>query len=236
VSLSAHCYPQSANWLAALVAPLRGDRSIVASYGRQWADPASNPFEALDNHSLFPATEGLPQVVAFSNANSAIRRQYLLEHPFSPAIGILEDHLFWRELGDHAQVAYVPAALVHHEHTHFSWRYYWRRWLREGHAWYFLSRHRCLSSPFVHEPILTCSNFFYVYPRLAGSFAKRKHMRAALLAVPFFWMRDLVILAGFIRARRSRQALALQDELSHPKPQAGVLPNSRPDADVGLQA
>jgi hypothetical protein len=44
VSLSAHCFPQHTGWLAALVAPLRTDQTVVATYGRQVIDPASDAF------------------------------------------------------------------------------------------------------------------------------------------------------------------------------------------------
>ncbi|MFQ3684556.1 glycosyltransferase, partial [Roseiflexus sp.] len=167
VSLSAHCFPQHAGWLSALVAPLRNDRTVVAAYGRQVIDPQSGAFEAHGNAELFPANTRQPKVVAFSNANSAIRRDYLLIHPFNPAIKILEDHLFYLEIAGDFDVVYVPEAVVLHEHNRFSWRYYLRRWILEGWSFYFLVRHRGLQSPYVPERLVSLRRLLLTYPRMA---------------------------------------------------------------------
>jgi glycosyltransferase involved in cell wall biosynthesis len=204
VNLSAHCFPQHAHWLAELVQPLREDAQIVASYGRQSADPLSSPFEALGNDTVFPPAGRQPVVMAFSNANGAVRREYLLHHPFNAVIGILEDHLFLLELGPNPPVAYAPQALVLHEHERFSLRYYLRRWLREGWSFYYITHYRKLESPFAHKPLLNWRDLVLGYARLAASFAKRGRISVALLTVPFFYLRDLTWLIGHTWARLNR--------------------------------
>jgi glycosyltransferase involved in cell wall biosynthesis len=201
VNLSAHCFPQHAHWLAELVRPLRADPALVASYGRQWADPLRMPFEALGNDSVFPPAGREPVVLAFSNANGAVRREYLLQHPFNPVIGILEDHLMVLELGANPPIAYASEALVLHDHDHFSLRGYLRRWLREGWAFYYLTDYRGLKSPFAHKPVLQWRDLLFSYPRIAGSFAKRGRIGLALITVPFFYLRDLTWVVGHAWAR-----------------------------------
>ncbi len=211
VNLSAHCFPQGERWLAALIQPLRDDPSVVATYGRQWTNPAVAPFEARGNDQLFPPPGRAPEVVAFSNANCAIRRSYLLEHPFNPAIRILEDHLFLLELDPALRVAYVPDALVHHEHEAFSWRYYVRRWLREGWAFYYIADYRRLPSPFTERPWFYLPDLVRNYPVIAAVYLKRGQLREALLTLPFFYLRDLTWVVGRLIARRRRAALAAED-------------------------
>lgn len=211
VSLSAHCFPQDTNWLAALVQPLRDDPAIVATYGRQWTNPQVSPFEAMGNDALFPAAGKRPQIVAFSNANSAIRRSYLLLHPFNPMVKILEDHLFYLELAEAYQFVYVPEAFVHHEHERFSWRYAMRRWVREGWAFFFITGHRGLHSPFASRPLLSLRDLLLEYPRLAAGFVKRKRMREALLTIPFFYLRDLIWAISFVRAKLQHTLISRYD-------------------------
>ncbi|HWQ14474.1 MAG TPA: glycosyltransferase [Roseiflexaceae bacterium] len=211
VSLSAHCFPEDERWLAALVAPLRRDPAVIATYGRQITDPAASPFEALADAEFFPAAGAQPATVAFSNANSALRRDYVLLHPFNPAIKILEDHLFYLELSGEHQIVYVPEAAVVHRHERFSWRYYIRRWVREGWSFYFLKHHRGLHSPFVPPAIVRLYQLFVVYPRLALGFARQGNRWAALRAIPFFWLRDVVWLASFIRAWLRHPTMARLD-------------------------
>jgi glycosyltransferase involved in cell wall biosynthesis len=211
VNLSAHCFPQHEGWLAALVEPLRRPSNVIASYGRQHTAASVAPFEALGNDALFPAAGAAPSLVAFSNANCAVRRELLLLHPFNPAIKILEDHLFYLELGGEYAFTYVPEALVIHEHERFSWRYYARRWAREGWSFFFLRRHRGLRSPSVPPAFLVPRSLFYEYPRLAGWFAKRGQYRTALLTLPFFWLRDAIWFVGWLRARSRHARMAQED-------------------------
>ncbi|MGQ9829947.1 MAG: glycosyltransferase [Roseiflexus sp.] len=211
VSLSAHCFPQHARWLGALVAPLQSDRHVVATYGRQVIDPESDAFEAIGNAELFPANKRQPKVIAFSNANSAVRRDYVLLHPFNPAIKILEDHLFYLEVAGDFDIVYVPEAVVLHEHDRFSWRYYVRRWLLEGWSFYFLTHHRGLQSPYIPDHLVSLRRLLMTYPRIAASYARRRKWKPALRAVPFFWLRDFVWLASFLRARLRHPLMAQLD-------------------------
>lgn len=211
VNLSAHCFPQHERWLAELVRPLRENPALIATYGRQWSDPVSAPYEALGNDAMFPPAGRAPLVTAFSNANAAVRRDYALRHPFNPVIQILEDHLFLLELGPNPPVLYVPEALVGHEHERFSWRYFMRRWLREGWSFFFITHHRHLESPFVHRPLLNWRDLAFGYARLAGGFAKRGRLDIALRTVPFFYLRDAIWVIGHTWARVNCARIALED-------------------------
>jgi glycosyltransferase involved in cell wall biosynthesis len=211
VSLSAHCYPLSETWLADLVRPLREDQAVVATYGRQWADPRVAPFEALGNDALFPPPGRTPAMVAFSNANSAVRRSFLLLHPYNPMVKILEDHLLYLETSGEHQFVYVPEALVYHAHERFSLGYHLRRWMREGWAFFFITRHRGYASPMIPRRLLSVRELFWSYPWLAAVFAKRRRFGVALLTIPFFWARDMVWLASYVRARLQQPLISQHD-------------------------
>lgn len=211
VNLSAHCYPLTDGWLAALIQPLRADPNVIASYGRQWTDPRTAPFEAMGNDSLFPAADQEATIVAFSNANCAIRRSYLLKHPFNPMVKILEDHLFYLELSSAYQFVYVPEAVVLHTHDSFSWRYYLRRWLREGWAFFFIGKHRGHASPFASMGKLSARELLIDYPKLAAVFARRGKLRTALLTLPFFWLRDSIWALSLLRASLKHGLISQSD-------------------------
>jgi hypothetical protein len=126
-------------------------------------------------------------------------------------VKILEDHLFYLELSGKFQFVYVPEAAVLHAHAGFSLRYYLRRWLREGWAFFFLTRHRGYASPFVREPLLSPRELLVGYPWLASVYARRRRFRTALVTIPFFWLRDTVWTLGFMRARRMHALIAQRD-------------------------
>lgn len=211
VNISAHCYPLSDTWLAALIQPLRENPQVIASYGRQWTDPQVAPFEAMGNDAIFPPTGHEPDLVAFSNANAAIRRLQLLAHPFNPVVKILEDHLFYLELRERWQFVYIPEALVLHAHESFSMRYYLKRWMREGWAYFFISQHRGYSSPFAKQQQISLREFFIGYPWLASVFARRRKFRTALITIPFFWLRDSIWALSFAQAASQHAHIAQAD-------------------------
>ncbi len=212
VNISAHCYPLSDTWLAALIQPLRDNPQVIASYGRQWTDPRVAPFEAIGNDSVFPPAGREPALVAFSNANSAIRRSQLLAHPFNPVVKILEDHLFYLELVERWQFMYVPEALVLHAHESFSMRYYLKRWMREGWAYFFISQHRGYSSPFAKQQQLSLREFCIGYPWLASVFARRRKFGTALITIPFFWLRDSIWALSFAHAASKHAQIIQADQ------------------------
>lgn len=210
VNLSAHCFPQGEQWLSHLIGPLRQNSTVVATYGRQWINPKHNPYEAEGNDIFFPPDHRQPQIIAFSNANAAIRREVILEHPFNPFIKILEDHLFYLELSTHALFEYVPEALVHHEHEGFSLPYYFKRWGQEGWAFYFILKHRGLASPFkAHRFFAPAALRGYRW--LGRRLTAQGRPKAGRAAFPFFILRELFWLKGWFQAKFARSKTAWQD-------------------------
>ncbi len=122
VYLSAHCRPMGASWLARLVAPLT-EPTVAATFGRQLPIPGVNALEALTQERLFPAAP--PAGVIFSNANAAVRRTTVLQHPFDEVIPAAEDHLWASTLDPGARIVYVADAPVYHSHamSFAEWRY-----------------------------------------------------------------------------------------------------------------
>ena len=229
VYLSAHCFPQGEHWLSHLIGPLRYDLGAVATYGRQRFDPGRHPYEAEGNDSLFPADPMDRTVVAFSNANCATRKAVVLKYPFNPHIKILEDHLFFLEVSPHYRFEYVPAALVHHEHSEFSMRYYLRRWGEEGWAFHFIAYHRHLSSYYRPDHLLCLRNLLG-YLALGHKLYGRGRRKVGLLTVPFFLLRDILWCWGWVKGTLSYARTAIQDRDFLAK----VLRNGLGDGDQAL--
>lgn len=123
-------YPDSDDWLERLTAPLRSAEAGVAGvYGRQIAHHDATPPERYFLDFLYGATPRLQRAGAvdeltmettlFSNANSAMSRQLLLDNPFAEDILIAEDQDWSRRmlLAGRA-IRYVPEAAVRHSHPY----------------------------------------------------------------------------------------------------------------------
>lgn len=147
VHLSAHCFPTSYFWLKELTQPLINDSSLIATYGRQFTDANVNSFEKQDwEELLFPKT-GQPKIPTFSNANGAIRKSYLLSHPFDETIPLLEDNLWYLEIPDKSKIVYIPKAELLHLHPLFNLKYYQPRWVKEGIAAVYMEKVKNVESP-----------------------------------------------------------------------------------------
>tara|TARA_B100000686_G_C16739577_1_gene945781 strand:- start:835 stop:1929 length:1095 start_codon:yes stop_codon:yes gene_type:complete len=119
VNLSAHAIPIDEFWLAELINPLK-DKKIAGVHG------AERPMEGycgllerkilIDSFSDF-STERLDKNF-FSNANSAMRRKLVLDHPFDESVDWAEDRLWAKRLQEFGyKIAYKPKAAVYHSHN-----------------------------------------------------------------------------------------------------------------------
>jgi rhamnosyltransferase len=123
-------YPDSTDWMARLTAPLReGEPDVVGVYGRQVAHLDAAPPERYFLDFLYGTRPRLQragsveeltmETTLFSNANSAMPRQLLLDEPFAEDILIAEDQDWSRRmlLAGNA-IRYVPEAAVRHSHPY----------------------------------------------------------------------------------------------------------------------
>jgi len=147
VHLSAHCFPSSYFWLQQLTQPLVNDSSLIATYGRQFTDANVNSYEKQDWEELLFPKHGQPKIATFSNANGAIRKSYLLNHPFDETIPLLEDNLWYLEIPDKTKVIYIPQAELLHLHPLFNLKYYQPRWVKEGIAAVYMKKVKKMESP-----------------------------------------------------------------------------------------
>lgn len=117
VCISAHCVPESEDWLSHLLKPL-GNDDVCASYGRQLPLPTS---AAKDKRDLW-LTFGLDDVLQtkdpfLHNANSAYRRRDLVLFPFNEGLTNIEDRSWGQSQIMRGQaIYYVAAAAVYHDH------------------------------------------------------------------------------------------------------------------------
>jgi len=124
VNLSAHAVPLNEQWLECLVGELARGR-VAASYGRQAASGAVNPFEAYKNERFFGPERlefnrrgmGSRRGVHFSNSNSAVRKDVWKQFRFNEEVRWAED-LMWQEevLNAGFSIVYTPEAVVAHTH------------------------------------------------------------------------------------------------------------------------
>lgn len=131
VFLSAHCVPRERTWLRELTTPLASDMQVAATYGRQEPMPGVNPFEEMELERTFGPTADSAVLAHFSNANSAIRRQFITQYPFDEIVSGGEDFLWTQSLPSSYTVRYVATASVFHSHPP-SLRYWRRRAYIEG--------------------------------------------------------------------------------------------------------
>jgi rhamnosyltransferase len=131
VFTSQDAYAEADDWLARLVAPLRGrpgDR-IAGVYGRQLPHDHATPPERYFLDFLYgpepreqnaaSASELSMETTLFSNANAAIPRSVLADFPFASDIIMSEDQEWSRRvlLAGYG-IVYEPRAAVRHSHPY----------------------------------------------------------------------------------------------------------------------
>lgn len=132
---NADAVPQSLDYLARLVAPLREDSALTAVYANQLPRPDATALVRKDSLRAF----GDGSIAAkwrffFSLAASAIRRDALIERPFDEQIQYSEDvHWAYNAVQNGARLKYVPDAIVEHSHN-YTWAELRKRFYNEGRA------------------------------------------------------------------------------------------------------
>ena len=149
VYLSAHCTPTTHSWLRGLVEPLRRDKQLKATYGRQEPRKGVNPFEEQGLRAAFPTNGSQPTFALFSNANCAIWRSVLEKHPFDEQITFAED-LVWRLQFDARDIQYVPMASVYHSHP-LALKYWAHRFELDGIATVRMFREYGIINPYTRQ-------------------------------------------------------------------------------------
>jgi D-arabinose 1-dehydrogenase-like Zn-dependent alcohol dehydrogenase/GT2 family glycosyltransferase len=122
--VSAHTKPNSNNWLEELVSAFNyeqlGNSKVAMSYGKQIGGENSNFSEIMDFNYLFGKKElkkSSPKYFC-NNANSMIRKDLWLNHPFNETLSGLEDiewSKYWMDKG--YKIVYKPNASIIHIHN-----------------------------------------------------------------------------------------------------------------------
>ena len=129
VFTSQDAYAADDSWLARLTSPLATDRPLAGTYGRQLPHHDATPPERYFLDFLYgptarvqrlePGEELTFETTLFSNVNSAMPRARWEEFPFADDIVMSEDQEWSRRiLREGFDIAYVPAAAVHHSHAY----------------------------------------------------------------------------------------------------------------------
>ena len=131
--VSAHTLPFNEHWLGKLIEPLH-DNNTAMVYGRQIGGKLSKFSETQDMRRTFGPKRAVLRPPKFfaNNANSAVRKDLWLEHPFDESLLGLEDIEWAKYWMEHSyQVVYEPQAALYHIHAE-NWRQIRRRYYREA--------------------------------------------------------------------------------------------------------
>ena len=122
--VSAHTKPESNNWLKELVSAFNYNHSnnsnVALSYGRQIGGENSNFSEIMDFTYSFGNKElqKIRPKYFCNNANSMIRKDLWIDHPFNESLSGLEDiewSKYWMDKG--YEIVYKPNACIIHIHN-----------------------------------------------------------------------------------------------------------------------
>jgi rhamnosyltransferase len=142
VFISQDAEPLGEDWLARLVAPLRGEPGVGGVYGRQLAHEHARPPERYFLDFLYgpesrrQRASGVGELTMattlFSNVNSAMPRSLWERFPFVEDIIMSEDQDWSRRvLLEGHTIAYEPAAAVRHSHN-YTFKEAFRRFFDSG--------------------------------------------------------------------------------------------------------
>lgn len=150
VLVSAHTLPSHVDWLAALIEPLKDEKTAMVC-GRQEGTAESKLSEFRDFNRIFGPKRMTMSAKKFfaNNANSALRRDLWEQHMFDESLPGLEDiewAKFWMERG--LQVIYEPAAGIRHIHQETPHQVR-RRYFREAVAARWIGVRKKSSAPVV---------------------------------------------------------------------------------------
>lgn len=128
--------PTNNDWLNQLIEPFQKDPKIVAVYSQHITRSDAPPFIKRDTLNLFSSITNKDEIILqfkqkdkytdfetgrlnfFSDVNSALKRSYVLEHPYSE-VNYAEDQLMGKEIIDNGMIkVYNPKAQVFHSHNY----------------------------------------------------------------------------------------------------------------------
>lgn len=124
VFLTQDAVPRNKSWLKNLIKSLDSPK-IAGAFSRQVARNQAIPMEKFFYSKMYPAksktiTKAVmhSQEILFSNASSAVRRSFILKHPFAEDILMSED-LAWayEVLNEGYKIAYEADSLTTHSHN-----------------------------------------------------------------------------------------------------------------------
>ena len=123
VFLTQDAVPRNISWLTELIKDLN-DKKIAGVYGRQIARDDAVPMEKFfyfkmyhDKKIVWNKNNIKYDEIIFSNANSAVRKNFLLENPFPENILMSEDMEWALTMIDKGfNILYQPLAIVNHSH------------------------------------------------------------------------------------------------------------------------
>jgi len=123
VFLTQDAVPRNNSWLTGLIKDLN-DKKIAGVYGKQIARDNAVPMEKFfyfkmyhDKKIVWNKNNIKCDEIIFSNANSAVRKKFLLENPFPEKILMSEDMEWALTMIDKGfNILYQPLAIVNHSH------------------------------------------------------------------------------------------------------------------------
>jgi rhamnosyltransferase len=118
IILSAHCIPETNQWLKEFVSFMNNNKDVVAAYGKQLPLPGTNSKNFLDLNIIFKNEQIIYSKDSyFNNANAIYNASFLKKKLFNPTLTNIED-LIWSKnaLKNKHKIAYTAKSPVFHLH------------------------------------------------------------------------------------------------------------------------
>ena len=118
IILSAHCIPETNEWLKEFVTFMDNYKDVVAAYGKQLPLPGTNSKNFLDLNIIFKNEQIIYSKDSyFNNANAIYNASFLKKQMFNPTLTNIED-LIWskKALKNKNKIAYTAKSSVFHLH------------------------------------------------------------------------------------------------------------------------
>ena len=117
VILSAHCIPQTKNWLSNFIKKIKL-KKIAGVYGRQLPIKSSSDQTKRDLKIVFGLDEKIQiKDPYFNNANSCIKKKLWRKFPFDEKLTNIEDRIWAKNIQKKGwKILYTPNSCVYHYH------------------------------------------------------------------------------------------------------------------------
>ena len=155
ISLSAHCFPSSNNWLKSIIAPF-DTSNIGIVYGLQSPHPKTRHSEASVQNTWFNGISRITDDAFLNNGNAAYRKTIWEKFKFNEELTGLEDiDIGMKSINEGFKIFYSAESEVKHLHQE-SYKTIQNRYRREAEAMKYLDSLNSLGEKAIKNTLIYC--------------------------------------------------------------------------------